>query len=196
MEKVPNDLLESIFSYVDAETLFKCTKVCKRWSEVLEPGDSKVWKSRFRAMELDHDKFYEFTTSKLLDLLPNAKAKVRAYLCAWSEEDCSETMYIKEDYLTLHRNPVAKSTDSVRSKAGFTYGRHYFVITFHGPDFGSNAMVGVCTRDASLRSRDYNNLLGISPHAWGWDLVNNVLQHNNENFGNPIKVSLELVLGI
>ena len=182
MEKIPNDLLEQIFCYIDAETLFACAMVCKRWSEVLQPGDSKIWKYRFDKLERDYD-IFEYTVSELIDDLPHNKAKVRAFLCRWTDEDCSETLYVKEDYLTFHRNPVARSTDSIRSRVGFKYGRHRFVIIFHGPAFGTHSMIGVCTKEAPLRIRNYDNMLGITPHAWGWDLVNNKLLHNNEECG-------------
>lgn len=183
MEKLPPDVLESIFCYIDPRTLFCCARVCKRWAQVLQSEESKIWKSRFYSLEIDHD-IFEFTNSQLVKDLPNPKAKVRAYMCRWIEEDSSETLYVKENFITVHRNPVAKSTDSIRSETGFRYGRHRFIIVFHGPGFGSHAMIGICTKDTTLRIRSYDNLLGMYPTAWGWDLVNNKLLHNNESFGD------------
>lgn len=181
MIEISNDIvLECIFCCLDARTLFRCARVCRRWNEVLQPGDSKIWRSCFSSMESDQY-LDEFTGSKLVrTCLPNDKARVRAFLCTWTEKDSSDNLYVKEDRITTHRNPVGKSTDSIRTNVGFEYGRHHFVMVFSGHAFGTNAMMGVCTKEAPLRVRRYDNLLGMSRYAWGWDLVNNKLLHNNE----------------
>ena len=182
MNELPNDLIERVLWYVDTETLFECTKVCKKWKQIVEPGDSRIWKFRYLPIE-NHVDMFDYISSDLVKELPHEKAKIKALMCTWNEDDCSETLYMKEDLVTVHRNPIAKSTDSIRSKTGFIYGRHRFLFVFNGPEFGSHAMIGVCTEEAPLRIRSYDNMLGITPHAWGWDLVNNVLRHNGAEYG-------------
>lgn len=41
---------------------------------------------------------------------------------AWNPEDRSLNIYVKEeDRLTLHRHPVAQSTDCIRGKVKYTF---------------------------------------------------------------------------
>ena len=88
------------------------------------------------------------------------RSKALAYECAWNKKDASKNIYIKDDCLMLHRNPVAQSSDGIRGKTGFIRGQHYFIIIFQGPSFGSAALVGVCTKEASTRRDRYIPLLG------------------------------------
>ena len=172
-----------IMWYLDTEMLFECAKVCKKWNKLLEPGDTKIWKYKYLPVE-NHVDMFEYISSDLVkNVLPHDKARIKALMCTWNEEDCSETLYLKEDLITVHRNPIAKSTDSIRSKSSFLYGRHHFVFVFYGSKFGSHAMIGVCTDKAPLRIRSYDNMHGMTPHAWGWDVVNNVLLHNGVEHG-------------
>ena len=61
-------------------------------------------------------------SSELLSSLPTYKSKLRAFCHAWNPEDCSKNIYIKSNGFTLHRNPVAQSTDGARGKIGFRTG--------------------------------------------------------------------------
>ena len=56
-------------------------------------------------------------------------------------------------------------------------GHHYWVVTWHGPSFGSNAMVGVASQEAFLHGEGYYALLGSDDKSWGWDISQNQLQH-------------------
>lgn len=47
---------------------------------------------------------------------------------AWNPLDSSRHIYIKPNAFTLHRNPVAQSTDGARAKIGFEQGRHVWEI--------------------------------------------------------------------
>lgn len=179
MEKLPNELLLHIFHYyVDLRSLFVCSRVCKRWNACLRSDDLKIWKTCFDELKPG------FRYSPLIKTLSSYKTKCAAYLCAWSQTDHSKNIKIKDDCLTLHRNPIAQSTDGVRSKNGFKSGQHYFVVIFHGPELGSAALVGVCTKEAPIHSQGYVPLLGQSPYAWAWDLSKKILRHNNQELGS------------
>ena len=88
-------------------------------------------------------------------------------------KDASKNIYIRDDCLTLHRNPVAQSSNGIRGKTGFIRGQHYFIIIFQGPSFGSAALVGVCTKEAPTRRDKYIPLLGDTEYGWVWDLSQN-----------------------
>ena len=142
----------------------------------------------------------EFRNDPLLNELPSPKAKLAAFLCAWSDEDRSENIYIKKNRLTMHRNPVPRSTDVMRGKVGFSSSEHYWLIIWHGPKFGSSAVVGVATKKSVLHGEGYYSLLGSDHESWGWDLSEGVLHYNGKvirNYPQPehiTKVSLYCTL--
>ena len=183
MDVLPDELLESIFYYLDVSELIRSMRVCRRWYKILVHEDSKLWAARFKECGEP-----SFRTSPLIRDLSTFRAKVMAYECAWSDKDHSENIYLKRDSLTLHRKPVAQSTDAVRSKRGFLQGVHYFIVVFHGPNFGSAALVGVCSKNQEMQAKGYLPLLGESPHAWAWDISKQVLRHNKEEIAK-VKVS-------
>ena len=162
---LPQGILEEIFSYISVHDLRRCEKVCRKWRHFISDGQANFWLKRFENMGKE-----QFRISPLLRDLPSYRAKVEAFVCAWNPDDKSPNIYIKEDALTLHRNPVAQSTDAIRGKVGFTSGVHYWVVVFQGPQFGSTAVVGVSTKQASLHKDNYSVLLGSDEHGWGWDL--------------------------
>ena len=58
----------------------------------------------------------------------------------------SSNIYIKaDDALTLHRHPVAQSTDGIRGLVGYDRGLHLFEITWSSSQRGTHAVVGVST---------------------------------------------------
>ena len=65
--------------------------------------------------------------------LPTYKSKLRAFCHAWNPDDCSRNIYVKPSGFTLHRNPVAQSTDGGRGKIGFRHGRHAWEVIWEGP---------------------------------------------------------------
>ena len=176
MNRLPNDVLVVVFSYLsDYADLFRCSAVCKKWKNLLD-SNGYVWKQA-----VSNGVPRAFTNDPLVqELLESPKAQLVAYLNAWSENDHSNTIKIKCNKLTLHRNPIAQSTDAIRGKRGFSHGLHYWVVIWHGPNFGSNATVGIATKKAPLHGEGYYSLLGKDSHSWGWDISSNKLQHGGE----------------
>uniref|UniRef100_H2YM99 SPRY domain-containing SOCS box protein 2 n=1 Tax=Ciona savignyi TaxID=51511 RepID=H2YM99_CIOSA len=143
----------------------------------------------------------------LLDMPPaNLDAQRRN---GWNSEDKSVNVFVKDDDLTVHRHPVAQSTDGVRGKVGFSRGLHCWEITWNTRQRGTHAMVGVCTAEAPLTCMGYRSLIGQNNDSWGWDLGRNKLFHggkvhrnekktypsfleSDENFVVPEKVKLVL----
>ena len=97
--------------------------------------------------------------------------------------NCSGNIYIKDNGFTLHRNPVAQSTDGARGKIGFKNGRHAWEVVWEGP-LGTVAVIGVATEENIMQCPGYVALLGSDIHSWGWNLVDNVLLHNGDSQGN------------
>lgn len=123
--------------------------------------------------------------SDLLLSVPSYKAKLRAFYHAWNPLDSSRHIYIKPNAFTLHRNPVAQSTDGARAKIGFDCGRHVWEIMWEGP-LGTVAIVGISTKDAILQCHGYAPLLGWDDQSWGWNLVDNYLLHNGDAGNFPL----------
>jgi len=92
----------------------------------------------------------EVLGSDLLSSAPTYKTKLKAFYHAWNPEDCSRNIYVKPNGFTIHRNPVAQSTDAVRGKIGFSHGRHAWEVMWEGP-LGTVAVVGIATKEASLQ---------------------------------------------
>lgn len=109
--------------------------------------------------------------------------QLQAFQHALSSHDCSRNVYVKKNGFTLHRNPIAQSTDGARSKIGFSEGRHAWEIWWEGP-LGTVAVIGIATKRASMQCQGYVALLGSDDQSWGWNLVDNNLLHNGEVNGN------------
>ena len=63
----------------------------------------------------------------------------------------SYNLFLKEgDQLTLHRHPVAQSTDAIRGRVGYERGLHLFEVTWPSCQRGTHAVVGVGTGNAML----------------------------------------------
>ena len=183
MDKLPEEALFILFSYLPTfRDLVRCSMVCKKWRTVLD-SESSLWEEA-----LDREVPECFITDKLIQHLESAKSKLKAYLCAWSDIDRSENIEINPNRLTLHRQPVAQSTDAIRGKRGFSHGQHYWTIIWHGPSFGSNAVVGVATKECPLHGEGYYSLLGSDCDSWGWDLSKKRLQHCGEKLADYPRV--------
>lgn len=90
---------------------------------------------------------------------------------SWNPDDRSLNIYVKEDdRLTLHRHPVAQSTDCIRGKVGFANGFHVWQICWPSRMRGTHAVVGVATKTAPLHSIGYTSLVGANSESFGWDL--------------------------
>ena len=172
VSKLPEEVLVKIFSYLsDFRDLSTCSCVCRRWKDLLA-DDSNVWESILRTVCPS-----EFCEDPLLRDIPSFKGKIAAYYCAWDDSDRSKNIYIKKNKLTLHRNPVSQSSDSIRGKVGFISGVHYWAVVWHGPKFGSTAVVGLATKRAKLQDSGYYPLIGCDEESWGWDIPECQLRH-------------------
>ncbi|KZS13897.1 F-box/SPRY domain-containing protein 1 [Daphnia magna] len=175
---LPDIILGNIFSYLSLQDLRSSSLVCKRWYSILNDEDNDVWR-----LHCIHKLAEEVLSSDLLSSTPTYKTKLKAFHHAWNPEDCSRNIYIKPNGFTIHRNPVAQSTDAVRGKIGFSHGRHAWEVVWEGP-LGTVAVVGIATKEATLQTHGYIALLGSDDQSWGWNLVDNHLLHNGDSQGN------------
>lgn len=177
---LPVGVLEHLFSFLDLTSLKSAAQVCKKWSRFLsDEENSDVW--RVQCLRLLSQEAIQST--ELLATLPTYKAKVRAYCHSWNPDDCSRNIYVKPSGFTLHRNPVAQSTDGGRGRLGFRHGRHAWEVIWEGP-LGTVAVIGIATKDAPNQCHGYVALLGSNDQSWGWNLVDNHLLHNGDSQGN------------
>lgn len=110
---LPENVLEHLFSLLDLTDVFSVATVCSTWGRVVADENGEVWRA------LCHRRMGRETLySELLFPCPTFKAKLRAYLHAWNPQDCSRNIYVKATGFTIHRNPVAQSTDGARAKIG------------------------------------------------------------------------------
>ena len=99
---------------------------------------------------------------------------------AWNPDDRSLNIFVKDDdKFTLHRHPVAQSTDCMRGKTAYTRGMHIWEVTWSTRQRGTHAVVGVGAKEAALHKVGYSSLVGEDEHSWGWDLGRNKLSHND-----------------
>ncbi|XP_013133696.1 PREDICTED: F-box/SPRY domain-containing protein 1 [Papilio polytes] len=176
--RIPDYVLETIFSYLSLSDIRNCSLVCKSWCRILSDENHEIW--RYHCYKKLAE---EVMRSDLLSSVKTYKAKLRAFFHAWSPRDCSRNIHIKPNGFTLHRNPVAQSTDACRAKIGFYHGRHAWEVIWEGP-LGTVAVVGISTRDAPLQCQGYVGLLGSDEQSWGWNLVDNHLLHNGQTQGH------------
>ncbi|CAJ0598741.1 unnamed protein product [Cylicocyclus nassatus] len=176
--RLPHHILSQIFQYLQLSDLRSCTLVCRHWYNVLNFEDSAVW----RALAQKKVSESALADPYLLSELNTYKKKLRAFYYAWNPNDVSKNNYVRANGFTVHRQPVAQSTDGVRGKIGVSQGVHAFDITWEGP-LGTVAVVGVATRHAALHCPGYLPLLGSDDQSWGWNLVDNTLIHNGEQLG-------------
>jgi len=73
-------------------------------------------------------------------------------LNSWSLVDKSPHINIIEEGLVGKRRPVAKSTDCMRGRQGYTNGLHVWTIQWPIECRGTHAMVGVATDSAPLHT--------------------------------------------
>ena len=97
---------------------------------ILNDENNDVWR-----LHCIHKLAQEALNSDILSDAPSYKNKVRAFYYAWNPNDCSRNIYVKSNGFTLHRNPVAQSTDGARGKLGFRNGRHCWEVCCSCNDF-------------------------------------------------------------
>ena len=175
---LPEHIIEVIFSYLKLSELRNCALVCKKWYRYLNDENNDVWR-----MHCINTLAEEALKSDLLSSVPSFMAKLRAFYHAWNSNDCSRNMYVKSNGFTLHRNPVAQSTDGARAKIGFRSGRHAWEVVWEGP-LGTVAVIGIATEECAMHCPGYVALLGTDEHSWGWNLVDNHLLHNGDSQGS------------
>jgi len=101
---------------------------------------------------------------------------------SWNPDDRSLNIFVKEeDPFTLHRHPVAQSTDCIRGRVGYTRGLHVFQIHWNVRQRGTHAVIGVCTIDAALHAAGYQGLIGCDENSYGFDMGRNKLYHDIKN---------------
>lgn len=71
---------------------------------------------------------------------------------SWSMVDKSQHINIRNEGLVGKRRPVAKSTDCMRGRVGYTNGLHVWTIKWPADCRGTHAMVGVATEKAPLHT--------------------------------------------
>lgn len=177
-ENLPSPVLDTLFSFMETSDLRNCALVCSGWYRFLNDENNDVWR-----LHCIRKLAEEALKSDLLTGVPSYKAKLRAFYHAWNPNDCSRNIYIKSNGFTLHRNPVAQSTDAARGKLGFRNGRHCWEVWWEGP-LGTVAVVGIATKMAHLQCHGYVALMGADRESWGWNLVDNHLLHNGDTQGN------------
>jgi len=178
-DSLRSSIVEQIMCNLDDLTDVKnCGLVCKKWSKILQDENSDVWR-----IWCEKRLPKGVIKSDVLSSLSTYKAKLRAWYYAWDGNDCSRNIYIKPNGFTLHRNPVAQSTDACKGKTGFLVGRHAWEVWWEGP-LGTVAVVGIATKEAPVQSAGYIALLGSNCESWGWNLVDNHLLHNGQCYGS------------
>ncbi|UYV65150.1 VPS13D [Cordylochernes scorpioides] len=158
---------------------------------VVGNGGSFAQPSLFKELSLNPD----LQRPSKLDILVDMPAVDRETQLwhAWNGDDRSYNLYVKhDDPLTLHRHPVAQSTDGIRGKVGFTRGFHAWEIHWSSRQRGTHAVVGIATTEAPLHCAGYQSLVGSNAESWGWDLGRNRLYHDvKHNPGTPYPALLK-----
>lgn len=137
----------------------------------------------FHSSFLEAHQFHKMCTYKLDVILQMPELPIEeAEKYAWNPEDHSVNVYVKpDDKLTMHRHPVAQSSDAIRAKIGFTRGFHVWQIIWPVQQRGTHAAIGVVTKKASLRVAGYSSLIGIDEEGYGWNIVDNKCYHDSAN---------------
>lgn len=105
---------------------------------------------------------------------------------SWNPDDRSLNIFVKEtDPLTLHRHPVAQSTDCIRTKVGYTKGIHLWELQWNSRQRGTHAIIGVALEKTPLHCVGYQSLIGSNAESWGWDLGRNRACHNTKASNQP-----------
>lgn len=105
---------------------------------------------------------------------------------SWNPDDRSLNIFVKEaDPLTLHRHPVAQSTDCIRTKVAYSKGIHLWELSWNSRQRGTHAIIGVSTEKTPLHCVGYQSLIGSSAESWGWDLGRNRACHNTKASSQP-----------
>jgi len=80
----------------------------------------------------------------------------------------SRNNYVLNNGFSVHRHPVAQSTDGIRSKKGVSSGIHAWDLVWEGP-LGTSAVIGVASKHAAMHSPGYLPLIGSDNQSWVGD---------------------------
>ena len=164
-------VMQRILAHLSLGDAVRCSFACRSWYSLIQGNeDSEFWERESRCR-------IPSSTGDTLSSLSSSKSRVRAAAHCWDGGSCSRNMYLKGGGFTVHRNPVAQSTDGARGRIGFSRGRHCWEVWWDGP-LGTVSMVGVCTEDQVMQSAGYLPLLGSTASSWAWNLVDNSLMHD------------------
>jgi len=104
----------------------------------------------------------------------------------WNPDDRSLNIFVKElDPFTLHRHPVAQSTDCIRTKMAYDRGIHLWELSWNPRQRGTHAIIGMSEGRTQLHCVGYQSLIGSTEESWGWDLGRNRACHNTKNTNIP-----------
>lgn len=112
---LPRSILEYIFTFLDLNSLKQVALVCRRFNALLSDENSEVW--RLQASRRLQPELLK-PPSELLSDVPSYKAKLRSLFHSWDPAECSRNIFVKANGFTIHRNPVAQSTDAAKGKIG------------------------------------------------------------------------------
>ena len=175
MDSLADEILLLVFSNLNWRDKTSCSQVCKRWNLLIVFKCTRAWQAALKDVLPDSSLNFD-----LIRGLP-AKDKIRAFYCGFGKNTVSKNMYIMPNGFTVHRKPIAQSSDMARGRVGFSSGIHHWIVRWESKSLGSNAGVGVCTEDAKLHGEGYYTLVGEDSQSWGWDIVRMVLKHDGQS---------------
>ncbi|KAI6176757.1 F-box/SPRY domain-containing protein 1 [Aphelenchoides bicaudatus] len=182
--RLPTRILLPVFKNLTLKDINACLRVCRHWNTVIESSGKQLW------LPLAKKEIPEsgLNDAELFSKSMSYKHRLRAFRFAFNPEDASRHTFIKTNGFTVHRQPVAQSTDAIRGKIGVTSGVHSFQVTWKGP-LGTVAVVGIATKHAALHCPGYVALLGSDDQSWGFNLVDNSLLHNGALVGQYPRIN-------
>ena len=100
-----------------------------------------------------------YRVKDLLDLTPVDDDIQRMH--SWNPNDKSPFLQVKENnFNTVYRRPIARTTDCIRVKQGYSNGIHAWEFKWNPLKRGTHAIVGVAEKSANLRSYGYTSVVG------------------------------------
>ena len=133
-----------------------------------------------RSVSPFHSVYFVNRLEILLDMPPATSSVQQRH--GWNPDDKSANVFVTNNDLTVHRHPVAQSTDAIRGKVGYSKGLHCWEIRWSTRQRGTHAMIGVCTTEAPLTCAGYRSLIGQNAESWGWDVGRNKLVHGSKSW--------------
>ncbi|KAL3068036.1 hypothetical protein niasHS_011126 [Heterodera schachtii] len=173
--RLPRAVLVRIFGHLSVAELGAVSLVCRSWKFIVDSNDFDLWAHHARAQLPES----ALSDPYLFVNISSHREMLRAFKHAWNPSDCSRNAFVRTNGFTVHRQPIAQSTDGIRGKVGVSGGAHCWEFCWEGP-LGTTAVVGVATKHAALHCPGYLPLIGSDDQSWGWNLVNNTIAHNGE----------------